>query len=70
MNMLSGDRQFRFGNMKEETVLQLKNMLSDKPVLKLYKVKAETELHMDVSKHGYCATLLQWDSGDSAFHPV
>lgn len=53
--------------MKRE---RLKYALSDKPVLKLYKQGAETELHTDASKLGYGAILLQRDQADNNFHPI
>lgn len=45
-------------------------VLSNKPILKLYKPGAETELHTDASKFGYGAILLQKSGSDNAFHPV
>jgi len=43
-------------------------MSSDKPVLNLYRVKAETELHTDVSALGYGAILFQRNNEDQRFH--
>ncbi|XP_039315302.1 uncharacterized protein LOC105204157 isoform X1 [Solenopsis invicta] len=48
----------------------LKYALSNKPVLKLYKQGAETELHTDASKFGYGAILMQRDHADNNFHPI
>lgn len=39
-------------------------------MLNLYRLKAETELHTDASKHGYDAILLQRDNDDNRLHPV
>ena len=45
-------------------------MLSEKPVLNLYRIGADTELHTDASALGYGAILLQRNSEDQYFHPV
>lgn len=48
----------------------LKKLFCSQPVLKLYIVGVETELHTDASKHGYGAILMQRNKDDNAFHPV
>jgi len=45
-------------------------MLSVKPVLQLYKLDRETELHTDASMYGYGAMLLQRSDDDQLFHPI
>ncbi|EFN62145.1 hypothetical protein EAG_00060, partial [Camponotus floridanus] len=48
----------------------LKTALTTSPVLKLYKVGADTELHTDASRFGLGAILLQRSSKDNQLHPV
>ncbi|XP_076660236.1 uncharacterized protein LOC143363555 [Halictus rubicundus] len=49
---------------------KLKLILSSKPVLKLYRMGVETELHTDASSLGYGAILMQRDCEDDNFHPI
>lgn len=42
----------------------MKTALINKPVLKLYKINASTELHTDASRHGYDAILFQRNDND------
>ncbi|CAK9834317.1 Transposon Tf2-9 polyprotein [Anthophora retusa] len=69
-NLLKAEVKFQFGIEQEHAFEQLKIALASKPVLRLYKVRAETELHTDASKFGYGAILLQKDDCDSGLHPV
>lgn len=62
--------RFTFGADQEQAFEQLKTILTRDPILKLYKVNAETELHTDASKYGLGAILLQRDAGDDQLHPV
>lgn len=48
----------------------MKKILSTKPVLSLYRLNAETELHTDASMHGYGAILLQREENGDKLHPV
>lgn len=68
-NLLKKDVEFRFREDEEQAFQNLKFALNSKPVLKLYKTGAETELHTHASKFGYGAILLQKGS-DNAFHPI
>lgn len=45
-------------------------MLSERPVLSLFRVGAEIELHADASMYGFEAILLQRSSMDQLLHPV
>lgn len=69
-NLLKGGIKFNFGKEELRAFNLLKQCLSDKPVLRLYRTGAETELHTDASVFGYGAILLQRDSVDRAFHPI
>lgn len=62
--------KFSFDEAERSAFRQLKTMLSERPVLDLYRVNAETELHTDASMHGYGAILLQRNSDDQLLHPV
>ncbi|XP_076298022.1 uncharacterized protein LOC143217525 [Lasioglossum baleicum] len=48
----------------------LKTKLMEKPVLNIYKVDAETELHTDASSFGFGAVLMQRSDDDNKFHPI
>lgn len=61
---------FQFGAVESETFKQLKIILSERPVLNLYRTNTETELHTDASKYGYGAILLQKNTEDQLFHPI
>ena len=69
-NLLKAGAKFQFGIEQEQAFEQLKIALASTPVLRLYKVGAETELHTDASKFGYGAILLQKDDGDGGLHPI
>jgi len=45
-------------------------MLSERPVLGLYRVGADIELYTDASMYGYGVILLQRNSEDQLLHPV
>jgi len=69
-NLLRAGTEFEFNERERESFTRLKEILCDSPTLSLYEVGAETELHTDVSMHGYGAILLQRSRGDDAMHPV
>ncbi|XP_043501575.1 uncharacterized protein LOC122523751 [Polistes fuscatus] len=69
-DLLKADVKFEFGEKQKEAVEQLKRALSNKPVLNIYRVGAETELHTDASMYGYGAILLQRDENNDKFHPI
>ncbi|XP_011698713.1 PREDICTED: uncharacterized protein LOC105456415 [Wasmannia auropunctata] len=69
-NLLRAGVKFFFGETEKAAFAQLKSKLSEKPVLGLYKIGAETELHTDASKYGYGAILFQRNSDDQLFHPI
>lgn len=69
-NLLRKNVGFKFESIEREAFQKLKVALSNKPVLRLYNVGAETQLHTDACSMGYGAILLQRDSVDGAFHPI
>lgn len=68
-NLLKANAIFVFSEKGRNAFLQLKNALVHKPVLYLYHVNVETELHTDACMFGFGAILLQ-GYDDNAFHPV
>lgn len=69
-NLLKGGTRFKFGDEERIAFLRLKEILSEKPVLCLYRQGAETQLHTDASMYGYGAILLQRNAEDGKMHPV
>ena len=69
-NLLKKDSKFKFETPEQEAFDKLKLILSSKPILRLYRADAETELHTGASSLGYGAILKQRDNKDSAFHPI
>ncbi|UYV80704.1 hypothetical protein LAZ67_19001449, partial [Cordylochernes scorpioides] len=60
---------FMMGPDQKQAFQDLKQILTSKPILKIYQVGARTELHTDASKFGFGAILLQEDV-DQKMHPV
>lgn len=69
-DLLRADVKFEFDEKERNAFFRLKEILCTKPVLKLYKINAETELHTDASSQGFVAILLQRDEVDNQWHPV
>lgn len=69
-SLLKTGVKFNFGAAEKNAFERLKKMLSEGPVLSLYRAGAETELHTDASALGYGAILLQRGNEDNLFHPV
>lgn len=69
-NLLKTEARFQFGAAERNAFEQLKIMLSERPVLNLFQVGAETELHTDASMYGFGVIFLQKDGGDQLLHPV
>lgn len=57
-DLLKENVEFQFAAREREAFQQLKAILSDQPVLRLYNVKAYTELHTDACVYGYGSILL------------
>lgn len=68
--LLKNDVKFVFGEEQELAFERLKAMLIRDPVLKLYRVGAETEVHTDASRYGLGAILMQKDTEDNSWHPI
>ncbi|GBN95717.1 Retrovirus-related Pol polyprotein from transposon 297 [Araneus ventricosus] len=69
-DLLKKDRKFKFGEEERISFNQLKLMLAEKPVLRIYNPNYETELHTDASLEGYGAILMQRSPDDKNFHPT
>lgn len=68
--LLKANEKFRFDEKERVAFNQLKTMLCERPVLRLYNPKAQTELHTDASLYGYGAILLQQDSVNKNLYPI
>lgn len=68
--LMKGGMKFVFGPEREYVFERLKAALTSKPVLKLYRPGACTELHTYASKYGLGAVLFQRDDEDGQFHPI
>ncbi|GFX98611.1 retrovirus-related Pol polyprotein from transposon 17.6 [Trichonephila clavipes] len=60
---------FVFGTQQKEAFEKLKKIMSEGPILHLYKYGRKTELHTDACKQGFGAFLLQ-EAEDGKLHPV
>ncbi|GBL95273.1 Retrovirus-related Pol polyprotein from transposon 297, partial [Araneus ventricosus] len=69
-DLLKKDRKFKFGEEERISFNQLKIMLAEKPVLRIYNPNYEIELHTDASLEGYGAILMQKSPDDKNFHPT
>ncbi|GBN76984.1 Retrovirus-related Pol polyprotein from transposon 297 [Araneus ventricosus] len=69
-DLLKKDRKFKFGEEERISFNQLKLMLAEKPVLRIYNPNYETELHTDANLEGYGAILMQKSPDDKNFHPT
>ncbi|GFW60632.1 hypothetical protein TNCV_569781 [Trichonephila clavipes] len=58
-----------FGTQQKEAFEKLKKILSEGPILHLYKYGRKKEMHTDACKQGYGAILLQ-EAEDGKLHPV
>lgn len=68
-SLLKKDAGFIFGEAESAAFRQLKQKLTEAPILAIYDPKAYTELHCDASTHGFGAVLLQRQI-DKQMHPV
>ncbi|GFX23384.1 transposon Tf2-11 polyprotein [Trichonephila clavipes] len=63
------DNPFKFEQPQMEAFEKLKKLLTESPVLSIFKQGRTTELHTDASQQGYGAVLLQ-EAEDGKLHPV
>ncbi|GBM30606.1 Retrovirus-related Pol polyprotein from transposon 17.6 [Araneus ventricosus] len=63
------ENQLVFGTEQKEAFEKLKKLMSEGPVLRIYKYGRRTELHTDASKQGYGAILLE-EAEDDKSHPI
>ena len=68
--MLRKDQSYNFDDKARNAFIQLKTILTQNPVLKIYHSRHETEVHTDASIDGYGAVLLQRSDEDDLLHPV
>ena len=72
-NLLKQERKctmdFRFGSLQMESFEKIKTKLVNKPLLRIYSTRLETQLHCDASSHGFASILVQ-KQADGHFHPV
>lgn len=61
---------FKFGPTQQVAMGNLKERLTEAPVLKILDPKAETEIYTNASIHRFGCILLKRDIGDGNFHPV
>ncbi|GFY03478.1 retrovirus-related Pol polyprotein from transposon 17.6 [Trichonephila clavipes] len=61
--------KFKFGPTEIASFQELKNILSENPVLQVFQQGYPLELHTDASSLGFGAVLLQ-KSDDGLFHPI
>lgn len=69
-DLLRKNIKFHMGEEERNAVEKLKTALSTQPVLRIYRVSAETELHTDASCDGYGMMLMQKGDDDNLWHPV
>lgn len=68
--MLKAEERFRFEAEQVTAFQTLKKTLINRPVIRLYRIGADTELHTDASSYGFGSILLQRDSNDGVLHPI
>lgn len=67
--LLKKNQDFKFGEQQREAFETLKIKLTSAPVLAIFKLGDETELHCDASPRGFGAILLQ-RKDDQEMHPI
>lgn len=61
---------FVFNDEQRKSFNALKEKVTQRPVLNIFRKDAETELHTDASKSGTAAILMQRSPDDNEFHPI
>ncbi|GFU53674.1 hypothetical protein TNCV_1470781 [Trichonephila clavipes] len=68
-DLIRKENLFVFGIQQKEAFEKLKKIMTEGPILHLYKYGSKTELHTDACKQGYGAILIQITE-DGKLHPV
>ncbi|GFX78878.1 transposon Tf2-9 polyprotein [Trichonephila clavipes] len=69
-DLLRKDTPFNFDIKQKASFDELKRLLCQKPVLGIYRLNCETEIHTDASMDGLSAVLLQISLDDNSLHPI
>jgi len=67
-NLLKKDATFKLESKEYAAIENLKSELCEESILRIYCRGASTELHLDASKNGFGATLLQ--NIENQLHPI
>jgi transposase InsO family protein len=68
--LLKQDSKFTWGDQEENAFVQLKNVLTNRPILVFFNPSYDTELHTDASKLGVAGILLQRKDKADPFQAV
>lgn len=66
--LLRKDSTWKWGPNEESAFKRIKEILTTRPVLKIYNPEAQTEVHTDASSKGIAGILLQWQ--ENQLHPI
>lgn len=67
---MRNEERFQIGERERNAFENLKQIITQRPVLMIYRPEAETQVHTDASKFATAAILMQRSSDDNEFHPV
>lgn len=69
-DLTKANAKFQFEESQRQSFNELKQILSQKPVLKIFQEDGYLALHTDASCDGYGAILMQKSADDNQFHPI
>lgn len=69
-NLLKKGNAFKWTDDESNSFNTLKDKLTDRPILALYNINFETELHTDASSLGVGGILMQWQPEPRALKPI
>lgn len=69
-DLMRNEARFQIGERERNAFESLKQIITQRPVLMIYRPEAETQVHTDASKFATAAILMQRSSDDNEFHPV